>query len=242
MLNGCKARKLMLTALLLLVCVMVFTACGKKNNEVSSRRASESNESEESKKAEANKSNEVTLETSGAKVVISLKDGKLSVEQGSDKVQLGEDGIFVNGEKESVDVSGNGIHVKDGNDQVDIDASGIHVKDGLQGNTVDIDLSGLDINVDGPFGSFSLSDFLSGELPEIISDAQAEIGWNFFDDVTLLTKTVIADGNEKEIEIRLRDGYLVTKNCNEEDTEVNGLTLVRTETDPKGNVYRYYSE
>ncbi len=243
MLNGCKVRKITLTALLLLICLIGFTACGiEASSEVSSDRKAAADEDNEVRKTEAVKlSNEDTSSKAlDGKVVISLQEGKLTVEQGGDKVQLDKDGLLVNEDKETVKITKDGIHVEDGNSQVNINASGIHVKDGLLGNSVDIDLSG--INVEGVFSSFSLSDFLSEELPEIISDAQFEFNWNFFDDMTLLTKMVLVNGNERNISIRFKDGYLVTKNCNEDDTDVKGLTLVKTETDEKGNVYRYYSE
>lgn len=264
-------KKVVLLAMVLLICSMALIACGIKNSSdaSSNRRIIEADKSGESKENEESKERKESKESkdrkdskdsrdnkeieeqsnidssekaSRDKVFISLQDGKLTVEEGSDKVELSKDGVLVNGKDGIVDVSLDGIHVKEGNHQVNIDASGIHVKDGLLGNTVDIDLSGLDIKVGGASGTFSLSSFLSKELPEIIHDSHKDINWNIFkDDVTLMRNIVTVEGVTKETKISIEDGYLVTMNCNE-DTDISGLTLVKTETDEKGNVYRYYSE
>ncbi|MBH1939624.1 hypothetical protein I5677_01795 [Mobilitalea sibirica] len=177
------------------------------------------------------------------KIIIRYKDNALTIEHGQDKVKLDKEGLQVNNEGKSVNISKNGLHIADGENHVDISMDGIFIKDGTLGNSVSIDLDSLQFDIDYGNGKVLLSEFLTKELPEIITDVKNKNNWiDFEDDINLLTSTILINGEIREFKISMKDGYLVTKNCSEDYTDVSGLTLIKTETDNKGNEFRYYEK
>lgn len=191
-------------------------------------------------------------------IVINNQKNELSIKSGTDILKIDKEGLHVSSKGGNVDISKEGVHIVDDMLTTKMKENGITFEDCM--STVNISPDGVYVNdgkgteVNIPFPGIAIKHVISDEkiahdivlseyLPKIISDVQDESAIIDFRtmDSQLMEQSITVNGVTKNIKIYVKDGYFITVNCSEEYSDINGLTLEKTETDDKGNVYRYYS-
>lgn len=169
---------------------------------------------------------------------IELDQEGLRVHSNFDNVTLSKDGVLVDDSTSKVDISTDGIYVEDDGSKVEITQDGISINDGISGDNITIDFALADI-----IGSIVGEDFSMDNIMSNAFDGSSDwFNSMNMDNVYFLDYKTVINGKTLSKRIYLEDGYLITLNCDEDTTTVNGLFLDKVITDEEGNVYRYYSK